>query len=106
MKSFPEKFTIIRMGNIEIVDEEEIREKILKVLNQICENLNVNYLEISDALNVDSAYIFKLLKGKKKLTFSALIKIVYALKILNERKGKPIDESELKLSSILRKVGL
>ncbi|MEO2068846.1 MAG: hypothetical protein ABGX27_04970 [Desulfurobacteriaceae bacterium] len=94
------------MGGMEILDEEEVRKKVLKVLNRLCGDLNVGYLEISDVLNVDSAYIFKLLRGRKKLTFSALIKLIYALNILNERRGKPIDESELKLSSILRKVGL
>ena len=94
------------MNNLELWDEEEVRKKILKVLNQLCNDLNVGYLEISDVLNVDSAYIFRLLKGKKRITFSALIKLIYALNVLNERKGKPIDKSELKLSSILRKVGL
>jgi len=94
------------MGGMEILDEEEVRRRVLEVLNQLCSDLNVGYLEISDVLNVDSAYIFKLLKGKKKLTFSALIKLIYALNVLNERKGKPLDESDLKLSSILRRGGL
>lgn len=94
------------MDNTKILDEEEIRKEILKIINQLCDELHVGYLEISDVLNTDSAYIFKLLKGKKKLTFSALIKIIYALNILNERKGKPIEGYKLKLSSILREVGL
>ncbi|NIA11981.1 MAG: hypothetical protein GWP10_20235 [Nitrospiraceae bacterium] len=93
------------MCDEDILDEEKIRKKILNVFNQLCGDLNVGYLEISDVLNVDSAYIFKLLKGKRKLTFSALIKLIYALNILNKRKGNPIDKSELKLSSILKKTG-
>jgi len=94
------------MADVELLDEEIVRKRILDILVQLCNDLGVGYIEISDVLNVDPAYIFRLLKGKKKLTLSALIKLTYALGILNERKGNPIDKSELKLSSILRKAGL
>jgi predicted transcriptional regulator len=92
--------------DVEFLDEEEVRNRVLKVLSQICNDLNVGYLEISDVLNTDSAYIFKLLKGKKRLTFSALIKLTYALNVLNERRGRILDEADLKLSTILKRVGL
>ncbi len=87
-------------------DWENTASLLVDEINRKARILGANYKDISDVLNVDSAYIHKVLNKKKDLSLKTFIRICLALVEINKSRNEPIPSEELLPSSILKEVGL
>ncbi len=84
----------------------EVAEEIVKELNNLSTKIGASYKDISEVLNIDAAYVHKILHRKKDLTLKTFIRICLALIELNKRNNEPIPTSDIYPSSILKRIGL
>ncbi len=90
-----------------VYDKKKLNDMIINQINKLLTEMDADYKDLARVLDYsDNSYAFRILKGEKIINITTLVKITSALRLINEKNGKKVDDSHLFLSYIFSQLNL